>query len=217
MESGWERRECFSYILLWLFFLYVPDVLMGELLGEESLIVDIIDLAWEILLLPLSIGFARYYNNLSQNKKRSIKTFFSGYSPFLRNLRACILMCFVSAILIVIACIPLTLCLLDNDIVAIASIIATVFWGLYLFYKSFGTMVFYDWRIGEDHETGVVQILRDCYKRMKSHNDQFFTLNVRFTGWVILCICTLGFASFWIVPYILSSYGIFYHKYVFPY
>lgn len=196
--------------------IYTPNIIIGSILGEESLIACILDLTWHIMLLPTSIGIAWYYNNLTQNYDPSIQDFFHGYSTFFRNLRACILKCVVITALIAIACIPLALCLFGDAFVILVSIMLTLFWGFYIFLNFFGTIVFYDWRISEDHKTGLFQILRDCYKRMQPHNDQFFMLNVRFTGWFILCICTLGIACFWILPYLYSSYGIFYHKYIYP-
>lgn len=211
-------REAGRLFLFWFLvcLLYIPELIIEEFLNEESIAVDIVSFIWELALLPLSIGIAFYYNNLSQNKVRSIRNFFHGYSSFLRNLRACLLKYGVIIVLIIVSCIPLVLCLFDNIAVIGVSIITTLLLGFFLFYKFFGTIVFYDWRIGEDTKTGVITILRDCYRRMQLHNDQFFTLNVRFIGWHILCVCTLGIAIFWIMPYLYSSYGIFYHKYVYP-
>jgi uncharacterized membrane protein len=210
-----EAGTLFLYFVL-VTLIYVPDIIIGKFLGEDSWSAIILDFAWDIMLLPLSIGFAWYYNNLSQNKVRSIKNFFYGYSPLFRNLLACVLKWVITTALIAAAFIPLALCLFGNDVVVVVSIVVALILGFYLFYKFFGTIVFFDWRLGEDHKTGIVKLLRECYKRMQPHNDQFFTLNVRFTGWFILCIFTLGIASFWIIPYLFSSYGIFYHQYIYP-
>ena len=49
-------------------------------------------------------------------------------------------------------------------------------------------------------------------KMMKGRKMELFILYLTFIGWGILCIFTLGFGYFWLVPYINASLAGFYEE-----
>jgi len=45
---------------------------------------------------------------------------------------------------------------------------------------------------------------------MDGYKWKYFCLNLRFIGWAILCIFTLGIGFLWLAPYIMVSHAKFY-------
>ena len=64
----------------------------------------------------------------------------------------------------------------------------------------------------DDPELGVRDALRRSRALMHGHRWQFFCLAMRFWGWGILCIFTLGIGFFWLWPYVMTSCMLFYRN-----
>ncbi len=45
---------------------------------------------------------------------------------------------------------------------------------------------------------------------MYGYKWKFFCLNLRFLGWAILCLFTLGIGFLWLIPYMEISFAKFY-------
>lgn len=64
----------------------------------------------------------------------------------------------------------------------------------------------------DDREVGVSDALKISKRLMYGHRWQFLCLSMRFFGWGILCIFTLGIGYFWLIPYMITSYWKFYRS-----
>ena len=45
---------------------------------------------------------------------------------------------------------------------------------------------------------------------MDGYKMQYFFLGLRFFGWALLCVLTLGIGLLWLIPYVRISYAKFY-------
>lgn len=60
-------------------------------------------------------------------------------------------------------------------------------------------------------DLSIVETLRLSRKMMKGHKMQLFLLQLSFIGWILLNVLTLGLASLWITPYMMTTFAAFYH------
>jgi uncharacterized membrane protein len=64
--------------------------------------------------------------------------------------------------------------------------------------------------IADDDSTGPLEAIRKSKKIMYGNKWKFFCLNLRFIGWGLLCLLTLGIGFLWLSPYIFVSFAKFY-------
>ena len=62
----------------------------------------------------------------------------------------------------------------------------------------------------DDPELGIREALRRSRAIIHGHRWQFWKLCLRMCGWGILCIFTLGIGLFWLWPYSITAYMVFY-------
>lgn len=70
------------------------------------------------------------------------------------------------------------------------------------------SMVFYI--IAEDEEISAMDALKKSRAMMDGYKWKFFFLSLRFIGWGLLCILTLGIGYFWLLPYMQVAIANFY-------
>jgi uncharacterized membrane protein len=64
--------------------------------------------------------------------------------------------------------------------------------------------------MADDPNIGIKEALDKSKKMMYGYKWKYFCLGLRFIGWILLCILTLGIGFFWLAPYIQVSYAKFY-------
>ena len=64
--------------------------------------------------------------------------------------------------------------------------------------------------LAEDDTIGSMDALRKSKEMMNGYKWKYFCLGLRFIGWALLCILTLGIGFLWLSPYIQVSYAKFY-------
>ena len=64
--------------------------------------------------------------------------------------------------------------------------------------------------MADDKSLGALEAIRLSKKMMQGHKWKLFCLGLRFLGWSLLCILTLGIGFLWLIPYMSASYAIFY-------
>jgi uncharacterized membrane protein len=64
--------------------------------------------------------------------------------------------------------------------------------------------------IADDDSTGPLEAIRKSKKMMYGYKWKYFCLCLRFLGWLLLCILTLGIGFLWLVPYGSVSFAKFY-------
>jgi uncharacterized membrane protein len=70
------------------------------------------------------------------------------------------------------------------------------------------SMTFYI--IADDDSIGVLDAIKKSNEMMKDHRWKLFYLYLRFFGWGIVCLLTLGLGFLWLIPYIQVSVAKFY-------
>ncbi|MGA2265150.1 MAG: DUF975 family protein [Phycisphaerae bacterium] len=64
--------------------------------------------------------------------------------------------------------------------------------------------------LAEDRTLGPLAAIRRSKQMMNGHKVRLFFLQLRFAGWAILCIFTLGIGLLWLWPYMYASFAKFY-------
>ena len=64
--------------------------------------------------------------------------------------------------------------------------------------------------IAENDSIGPLQAITKSKEMMKGNKGKYFYLGLRFIGWGLLCIVTLGIGFLWLAPYIIVSLAQFY-------
>lgn len=62
----------------------------------------------------------------------------------------------------------------------------------------------------DNPELSIMETLRLSRRMMDGHKMQLFKLQLSFIGWILLNILTLGIASLWLIPYIMTTFAAFY-------
>jgi uncharacterized membrane protein len=70
--------------------------------------------------------------------------------------------------------------------------------------------------IAEDDSIGPLDAIRKSKQMMYGFKWKLFCLYMRFLGWAILCILSLGIGFLWFVPYISISLAKFYDDLLAP-
>ena len=64
--------------------------------------------------------------------------------------------------------------------------------------------------IADDESIGALEALRKSKEMMRGYKWKLFLLSLRFVGWALLCILTLGIGLLWLWPYIGTAVAKFY-------
>ena len=65
---------------------------------------------------------------------------------------------------------------------------------------------------GENPNISGVDALQMSWNMMNGHKWEFFVLNLRFIGWILLGILTCGILYLWVTPYMTAAYINFYKQ-----
>ena len=57
-----------------------------------------------------------------------------------------------------------------------------------------------------------IDALKASWEMMKGHKWEYFVLGLSFLGWLLLCVITLGLASFYVIPYIYATNVAYYRR-----
>jgi uncharacterized membrane protein len=133
---------------------------------------------------PMSVGICMFTLSLSRDKNARLEQIFEGFKNYGTVLGAYLLMVvfiFLWALLLIIP-----------------GIIAGLAY----------SQTFYI--LAEDDTIGSMDALRKSKEMMNGYKWKYFCLGLRFIGWALLCVLTLGIGFLWLSPYIQVSYAKFY-------
>ena len=134
---------------------------------------------------PFIIGIAMFYLTIAQKQSApSVARIFDGFNYFGTG--------FVAFLLITIFTLLWTLLLIVPGIIAGLSYSMTYF------------------ILAEDPQTRALEAIRKSKAMMKGYRWKLFCLVLRFIGWWILGILSLGIGFLWICPYFSTSLANFY-------
>jgi len=133
---------------------------------------------------PMAIGLATYSLALARNEDANINQLFEGFNKFGLALAAYFLM-FVFIILWML-------------LLIIPGIIAALSY----------SMTFYI--IADDETMDAMEAIDKSKAMMDGYKWKYFCLALRFLGWALLCVLTLGIGFFWLMPYMQVTNAKFY-------
>lgn len=150
--------------------------------------VQLIPLAGPIIALliggPMAIGLATYSLALARNEEANMNQLFEGFNKFGLALATYFLMVVFILLWMLLLIIP--------------GIIAALCY----------SMTFY---ILADEETmDAMEAIDKSKAMMDGYKWKYFCLGLRFVGWALLCILTLGIGFLWLMPYIQVTNAKFY-------
>lgn len=133
---------------------------------------------------PLSVGYATFSIALARGEHAEVAQVVSGFNKFGVSVGAYILM--------------VIFILLWSLLLIIPGIIAALSY----------SMTYYI--IADEDLTDPLEALRKSKAMMQGNKWKLFCLGLRFFGWMLLCILTLGIGYLWLAPYMTISYVKFY-------
>jgi uncharacterized membrane protein len=133
---------------------------------------------------PMAVGMAIFSLSISRKQEANVSQLFNGFSKFSLSFGAFILM--------ILFIVLWTLLLIIPGIVAAISYSQTFF------------------IIAENDSIDSMEAIDRSKKMMAGHKWKYFCLCLRFLGWFILSIFTLGIGLLWLIPYVQVSFAKFY-------
>jgi uncharacterized membrane protein len=133
---------------------------------------------------PLIVGLATFTLALSRNQDAQLAQLFEGFNNFGNALVAYLLM--------------LLFVLLWMLLLIVPGIIAAISY----------SQTFYI--IAEDSSIKPMDAIDKSKKMMDGYKLKYFYLGLRFIGWFLLCLLTLGIGFLWLIPYMQISVAKFY-------
>ena len=133
---------------------------------------------------PLAFGLTIFFLNISRGQEARVEQIFQGFQNFGNAVGAYLLMVVFVILWMLLLIVP--------------GIIAAISYA----------MTFYI--IADDSTIGPMEALNKSKKMMYGYKWKFFCLGLRFIGWALLCILTLGIGFLWLFPYVQVSIAKFY-------
>lgn len=139
-----------------------------------------------ILIGPLSFGYVLYLMCLGDTGRSDFNILFSGFNRFAETLVAGLLMTLAVGLGCMLLIVP--------------GIILSCGFAMTYFIMS------------DDRNISGIDALQQSWNMMKGHKMEFFCLQLRFIGWMLLCVITCGILVFWVRPYMTLTYLNFYRQ-----
>ncbi len=133
---------------------------------------------------PMTLGFVMFFLAISRNQEVKMEQIFKGFSNFAQALAAYLLM--------------MVFVILWALLLIIPGIIAALSYA----------MTFYI--MADDNSLGAMAAIAKSKQMMKGNKWKLFCLHLRFIGWSLLAILTLGVGFLWLIPYMQVSIAKFY-------
>lgn len=163
------------------FFVYL--LIVGAIQGGVR-IYPVSGIVGIILAGPMALGVSIFSLALARNQQARFEQIFNGFFNFGTSLGAYLLM--------VLFVILWTLLLIIPGIIAALSYSLTFF------------------ILADDPAIGPMEAIDKSKKMMYGFKWKYFCLSLRFLGWAILCLFTLGIGFLWLIPYMQVSFANFY-------
>lgn len=133
---------------------------------------------------PMMLGLAMFSLSLSRTNDSDLEILFKGFKNFGTALGAYLLM--------------MLFVFLWSLLLIIPGIIAAIGYSMTFFI------------LADEPELGASDALAKSKRMMRGYKWKYFCLNLRFIGWGILCMISLGIGFLWLIPYMQISYAKFY-------
>jgi uncharacterized membrane protein len=135
---------------------------------------------------PLALGYVTYMLSFARGGTPDIPVIFSGFNNFVKAMCVYLLMMVIIIVGFVLLIVP----------GIIASLALAMCWFVML----------------DKPELGVVDVLKESYDLMQNNKWKLFCLVLRFLGWIILSIITIGIGFLFVIPYMQIAFIKFYEE-----
>jgi len=156
-------------------------MLIGLIINKIKHVGPIISL---IVSGPLVVGLCVFSLSISRNKEARLEQIFEGFKKFGRALAAYLLVA-----------------------------LFTVLWGLLLVIPGIIAALSYSqtfYILADDENINASDAIEKSKKMMYGYKWKLFCLGLRFFGWLLLSVLTVGIGFLWLFPYIQISMAKFY-------
>jgi len=133
---------------------------------------------------PFAVGLAIFSLSISRNQETRFELIFQGFNNFATALGAYLLMILFTFLWMLLLIIP--------------GIIAALSYSMTFFI------------LADDSSIGAMEALDKSKKMMDGYKWKYFCLGLRFFGWALLCILTLGIGFLWLMPWMQVTMAKFY-------
>lgn len=135
---------------------------------------------------PLTLGIVTFSLNIVRNTEARFEQLFEGFGNFGKAVAAYLLM--------------LVFVLLWSLLLIIPGIIAAISYSQTFFI------------LADNKDMDAMDVLDKSKEMMYGYKWKYFCLCLRFFGWMLLCILTLGIGFLWLTPYMYISFTHFYEE-----
>jgi uncharacterized membrane protein len=181
LKGKWSTA--IAVFLTYLVILFAANLGLGFLpFGDVATLLSSVTTC--LLVGPFMLGLAIFFLSVSRNENVSVNQLFQGFDRFGTAFGAYFLTTLFSCLWALLLIVP--------------GIIAAISYA----------MTFYI--LADDHSIGVMDAIRKSKTMMKGYKWKFVCLQLRFVGWFLLCILTLGIGFLWLFPYAQTSIAKFY-------
>lgn len=155
---------------------------------EHQFSVNYISLAYFILTLPLTFGFDMFFLSISRKENVSVSKLFVGFknNQYFRVLGTMLL-----------------------------QTLYIILWAVLFIIPAFIKGIAYSqtlYVLRDNPEFSPNQAIKKSQELMKGHKWEYFVLMLSFIGWGLLALITCGIGFLWLVPYMQTTYALFYQK-----
>lgn len=214
LKGQWNKSALLT-LLVTIFSIILSVVLDGSHLGLPKTFNAPISVLLFIILEFINIGYNFVFYNVSEGKKCNYNDITIAKKKLWRNFMTVLILNLVTSAYF-LAILYLSICIAPSKIEFTPSLfIAAGFFAVAIavpFYFFFPTYYFLYFKMALDETSSPTEIIKQTYRSVSKRNKQFFMLMLRFTGWCLLCIVTLGIAFMWVAPYMCTSFAILYKE-----
>lgn len=139
-----------------------------------------------ILYGPLTFGYVLFMACLVDRKETNLNLLFKGFDRFVETL--------VAGLLYIIAV------SVGSALLIVPGIILGCGFGMTFFIMA------------DDANISGIDALKMSWNMMNGHKWDFFCLQFRFIGWILLCVLTCGIGVLWLYPYMITASLNFYRQ-----
>lgn len=133
---------------------------------------------------PLVLGFVTFFLAISRGQNATLSQLFEGFNHFGKAIGAYLLVIIFTILWLLLLIVP--------------GIIKSISYSMTFFI------------IADDKSIDIMEAINKSQKMMAGYKWKFFCLGLRFIGWFLLCILTLGIGLLWLFPYVYTSITKFY-------
>jgi len=149
-----------------------------------STVISYVPMGSLVLTGPLALGMTIFFLTIARGSEAELGMMFAGFKKFANALVAYLLMAIFVFLWSLLLIIP--------GIIAALSYSQTYY------------------LLADNPSLDGLDAIRRSKKMMRGHKWKLFCLNLRFFGWGLLCLLTLGIGFLWLWPYVAASQAHFY-------